>query len=501
MIRSSYTAWKLGQAHNHQKEKGMSDTIIPGSNQPQNEKRPIPGQSQSGEGPDNFDRFQDNSLSAIARETQGGELQTNLIMPDHPTIDPVTLEVDVEKRRPLDMSKEQWNEYRRLKDNEARRTQAETSRGRWRKWGWKTAAGAAAVASLTAIGVNALSDDNPKAVPGSQPTATAPVKPGTSTSPNVSIAPPSATATETDPEAEASKAAKAEADANKAEHAAFDNNPFNAETFKGLLPSQTTLDNFAKIHTFLSPNPSDKPNREALTKQNITFEDVSAVSKELTAAFKDGSIAKAIATSNEKYHTNYKPDDFFISPDEVPAARTEANKAEVAAFLAKVVHINQMFLTLAVATRNADSTARAGTDESTLPSAKFIRMSTVDPAELPASYISNGILSNLRTESYTPDTVIPSSTLLITDAGVDSAYNGQLVAQATKDQKMVTLPMLGIAAHTRGFLGSVTEGQPPYISSFDSKGIGYYILVPVPVTEEVSGRVVAVPVRVGGRNF
>lgn len=457
----------------------MSQQNIPGSEQqPQNNERPRDtSQPKGGQGPDNFDRFRTTPLGDMAKLTPGGEMVTNLTVPEHPgSIDRDTHQVKVEKVPPAGMP-----------------PSVETVRGRSRRRFWGVVAAAGVV--LGAGGTVAAIQNNDNPAPNPTPVDSAPVTPGPSNSPEA----PQPSASPEDPEKSIANEGKTELEKQLAERAPLYENPFNSKDFSKLVMADSSRALFAKKYGYTHIKPSELPLNEpvfnAETERGLLVENVLPTYKELSKAFSDGSLEKAIAKSNETMGTNYTLADFYIEKSEIPTARTEANKAEVAKYLADVSEITHRFRTLAVAMiRNETDNPSAAPNESPL-STRLIYMSHLSGKDRTEQMNKNAEFFSDSRLPYTPDSVIPSSVLL--DFAVEGmSGNGFQIEREKGGLKDMYVPLIGmiekIDTNDPGRSGTaITLGRQ------ETEVMSWHTIVPV----QVEGKTVGIPLLVGQTQF
>lgn len=331
---------------------------------------------------------------------------------------------------------------------------------------------------------------------GPRPVATGPAVAGGTPSTNPSKAPTAGESTPVDPEQRASEAAQSEHDKLVSERKPFYENPITSVSLNGLVVSDRTRQLLTpQIPTNnMLPGSEMFPNSLEVSQLTSNFEQVLALQQELSTAFNDGTIAKAIEQSNKLYGTHYKLEDFYISKNEVPANASGSNKQRASEFLAnKVVHATQLFDTIAAATRNAEYAAHAD-PTSALPSDKFTHMSNMFPAEIATAKGAKDVLGAENADHYTPGTVTPTSARLITNVGGTEATNGLRLEQATNgDTQDVYAPVIGVVADVNETLASQDDNLIINERRVKEQRLTYYMLVPV----EVSGQVVDVPVSMG----
>lgn len=344
--------------------------------------------------------------------------------------------------------------------------------------------------------VRALGSDNDPSVDPNRPVATGSAVAGKTPGANSTEAPtkaPTSQGTPEDPVSRASREAQQGHEKLVSERKPFYENPVTSVTLNGMMVDDKTRELLVPGLTQGQIVPGSEFFPNSLAAGHVTFERILGLQQELSTAFSDGTLAKAIEQSNQLYHTNYKLEDFYISKNEVPANATGTNKQLASEFLAnKVVHITQMFGTLAAATRHGEPMAAVETGEPR-PSDKFTAMSHLLDSDQAAAKATKDKMGRFDGADYTPDSVVPTSARLVTNAGGTENYNGSRIEVGKDGLADVFTPVIGVVADTQ----EAFVGDDGYVSFPQQQNLNYYMLVPV----EVSGQVVDVPVSMGGKRL
>lgn len=369
------------------------------------------------------------------------------------------------------------------------------------------ASGAVLLSTIAGVGAVKAFSGNNKYVANPGPVATGPAVAGGTPSADPTDKPtqgPTANEnTPVDPESEISQSSQTEQEKQAELRRPYQESPITSVDFTKLLASESTRqllaeqNGYANLDPGRSPLPDAFPNWQALAslKAEGLLTELANVDTLIETKISDGSFERDIELTNKTYGTNYSLDDFFISPDEIPAARTNANKTEVAAFLAKIVGVGQNLLTVAAAVRHDEYFAKhlmADTPPEQLESTQYITMSQMFGSDRKAPTTSVGVLAGDEPKRYHSDSVVPNSTLLITNVGGTPDHDGYQIESG------VSLPMLGIYAQTNETRASIDdESGIANINKTKKTGISYYMLKPM----EIGGKKVAFPVSVGVNVF
>jgi hypothetical protein len=330
--------------------------------------------------------------------------------------------------------------------------------------------GIAVLGGAAALGPRILGGDNeqnPQPQPG--------VAVGNTPTPNAPESRPTQAPTNTedtpyDPEASISQKTGAEARNKLEARKPFYNNPITSDTFARLAPSDAVRKEYSQFEIGYRPQKNLFPTIDAVDKHLSGESDPANLLKsqqEIQQLFTDGSLEKAIATSNKLFGTNYTMDDFILEPNEIPKSRTDANKPQVAKFLATdVVGMTQKWQTLVYALKFQESQNTNGGDVGdALTSYKLDETIHITPQSRTAAHQNTDTLSlapgaGILASDFKPDSTNQSTALLINAVGAGrGADSNGFIFEQSDDGKNVIAPVLTVIADTRTNMAQESGGR------------------------------------------